>query len=509
MTWYDKLNRSKRSSFINDRRLGRIEISMTSVSSNATRTLVVWVVIATLSGLAAMLTWRWTVATADSATHTLLMQQQLAGWLSAAQDLENGERGYLLTKDESYLDHYRSAKELIDKIHTNLKELVSGNSEQLAMVESIGVTLRQRLAAIEKVIADFSSGNSSASAQAAESTLGLTLMDKLREQIAAAKDQEERLFNQHVDQFQRQSFWLLGAVLATLIASAALAMVALIRERQRTAALEISALTLASTNRMLEDRVKERTEELAVERDHAKVERERAEALLRDVTHRIGNTLALVAGFINLHVRHTSDPVAVKILTGARERVQAIASAQRRISVTNDLDLVRIDTLIPAVMADLVSAASEDRIKLSVNVPPLLAAAQVATSLCVLAQEFVVNSLKHAFGDYDTGEIRVSLKQHGPKGADLVVEDDGLGMPKAVKTEGQEKALEGEGLGTKIAALLTRQFAGEISYEPARASASRPGTRVIVRLTDLDLRPVTEDGNDPVEALSLGLIQSK
>ena len=110
MTWYDKLNRSKRSSFINDRRLGRIEISMTSVSSNATRTLVVWVVIATLSGLAAMLTWRWTVATADSATHTLLMQQQLAGWLSAAQDLENGERGYLLTKDESYLDHYRSAK---------------------------------------------------------------------------------------------------------------------------------------------------------------------------------------------------------------------------------------------------------------------------------------------------------------------------------------------------------------------------------------------------------------
>ena len=370
MTWYDKLNRSKRSSFINDRRLGRIEISMTSVSSNATRTLVVWVVIATLSGLAAMLTWRWTVATADSATHTLLMQQQLAGWLSAAQDLENGERGYLLTKDESYLDHYRSAKESIDKIHTNLKELVSGNSEQLAMVESIGVTLRQRLAAIEKVIADFSSGNSSASAQAAESTLGLTLMDKLREQIAAAKDQEERLFNQHVDQFQRQSFWLLGAVLATLIASAALAMVALIRERQRTAALEISALALASTNRMLEDRVKERTEELAVERDHAKVERERAEALLRDVTHRIGNTLALVAGFINLHVRHTSDPVAVKILTGARERVQAIASAQRRISVTNDLDLVRIDTLIPAVMADLVSAASEDRIKLSVNVPP-------------------------------------------------------------------------------------------------------------------------------------------
>jgi two-component sensor histidine kinase len=251
--------------------------------------------------------------------------------------------------------------------------------------------------------------------------------------------------------------------------------------------------------------VNERTEELAVERDHAKVERERAEALLRDVTHRIGNTLALVAGFINLHVRHTSDPVALKILTGARERVHAIASAQRRINVTNDLDLVRIDTLIPAVMADLVSAASEDRIKLSVDVPPFLVAAQVATSLCVLAQEFVVNSLKHAFDDYETGEIRVSLKTMKPKGAELVVEDDGAGLPDTSKEEeGQEKVPEAEGLGTKIAALLTRQFAGEISYEPMRLNANRPGTRVIVRLTELDLRPVTEAGEDPVAALASG-----
>ena len=475
---------------------------MPSVSSTATRTLVVWVAIATLSGLAAMLTWRWTVATADNATHTLLVQQQLAGWLSAAQDLENGERGYLLTKDESYLKPYQSAKEAIDKIHADLKTLVSGNPEQLAVVESIAVTMHQRLAVIEKAIADFSSGNTSASAQIAETAAGSQVMDRLREQISTASDQEERLFNKHIGQFQNQSFWLLVAVLATLIASAALAMVALLRERQRTAALQTSARALASTNRMLEERVNERTEELAVERDHAKVERERAEALLRDVTHRIGNTLALVAGFINLHVRHTSDPVALKILTGARERVHAIASAQRRINVTNDLDLVRIDTLIPAVMADLVSAASEDRIKLSVDVPPFLVAAQVATSLCVLAQEFVVNSLKHAFDDYETGEIRVSLKVMKPKGAELVVEDDGSGLPDTSKEDDGQDKVEAEGLGTKIAALLTRQFAGEISHEPARAHANRPGTRVIVRLTELDLRPVTEAGEDPVAALA-------
>jgi two-component sensor histidine kinase len=214
------------------------------------------------------------------------------------------------------------------------------------------------------------------------------------------------------------------------------------------------------------------------------------------VTHRIGNTLALAAGFINLHVRHTSDPVVLKTLTGARDRIHAIASAQRRINVTNDLDLVRVDTLIPAVMADLVGAASENRIKLTVDVPPLLAAAQVATSLCVLTQEFVVNSLKHAFEDDEKGHIKVCLKANGTKGAELVVEDDGVGLPDGLAPD-EIPAADAEGLGAKIAALLTRQFGGDIVYEPAKAGSRRPGTRVTVRLTELKLTP-PEEGVAPV-----------
>ena len=172
------------------------------------------------------------------------------------------------------------------------------------MVESIAVTLHQRLAAIEKAIADFSSGKSSASAQVAERASGSPSWTGFANKSPPPTIRKRSCSISILINFSAKSCCS-GALLATLIASAALAMVALIRERQRTAALEISALALASTNRMLEDRVKERTEELAVERDHAKVERERAETLLRHVTHRIGNTLGPLAGFINLHVRHT------------------------------------------------------------------------------------------------------------------------------------------------------------------------------------------------------------
>jgi two-component sensor histidine kinase len=471
---------------------------MGPVSSTATRTLLIWVLIATISGLAAILAWRWTVTTADNATHTLLVRQQLSTWLIAAQDLENRERGYLLTRDESYLRQYQSAKDAVGKIHESLTSLVAGNPEQLEKVDAINVTLRERVALIDQAIADFKSGQASSETLVAESERGRQVMGRLRGMIADAKEQEETLFREHVEQFRSQSFWLLVAVIATLVASAALAVMAIVRERQRIAALEVSSIALASTNRMLEQRVKERTEELAVERDRAKAERERAEALLRDVTHRIGNTLALAAGFINLHVRHTSDPLALKTLTGARDRIHAIASAQRRINVTNDLDLVRVDTLIPAVMADLVGTASENRIKLTVDVPPLLAAAQVATSLCVLTQEFVVNSLKHAFEDDETGHIKVCLKANGTKGAELVVEDDGAGLPDSLAPD-ENSSTDAEGLGAKIAALLTRQFGGEIVYEPAKAGSRRPGTRVTVRLAELKLTPPEKETVSVVE----------
>ena len=140
----------------------------------------------------------------------------------------------------------------------------------------------------------------------------------------------------------------------------------------------------------------------------------------------------------------------------------------------------------------------------------LNAVKQICTEGSLTGQRLCCDGEASGFDDYDTGEVRVSLKRHGPKGADLVVEDDGVGMPNAVKTEGQEKALEKEGLGTKIAALLTRQFAGEISYEPARASAylpRHPGDRPAD-----GPRPEAGSGRrrqDLVEALASGLIQSK
>jgi len=119
---------------------------MASITSSIPRTLAVWVTIAILSGLAAIVAWRWTMTAASGVTHTLLVQQELARWLSAAQDLETGQRGFLLTKDPNYLEPYRAAKQSMGRIHADLTKLVGDNPQQVSTVEAIEKTLQERLA---------------------------------------------------------------------------------------------------------------------------------------------------------------------------------------------------------------------------------------------------------------------------------------------------------------------------------------------------------------------------
>lgn len=447
------------------------------------QTLSVWAAVTAVSGIAAIVAGQWSGASANWVSHTLIVQQQLAKTLSAVQDLEAGQRGYILTGEERYLEPYERAKADLPEIDAVLNRLVSDNPDQLKLIKQIGVDVGQRLQIIDATIASVRSGDVGAARDLVKSGQGKFIMDRVRAAVAQAQVEEHRLFEQRQATYQSQRVWLLGALMAAILGGSGLAIIALMRERDRVSSLEFSSQNLTDLNKSLEERVAARTSELAYERDRAEAERERAEALLRDVTHRIGNTLALVVGFINLHIRHTRDPLSIKTLTGARSRIHAIASAQRRINVTNDLDLVRIDTLISSVMSDLVAASGEEAVSIDVQIQPLLAPAQSATSICVLTQEFVMNSLKHAFPDGRKGEISVSIEKLPESGARLRVVDNGVGMPETENTENGGE----DGLGSKIATLLTRQFNGAIVYERADPDAAHPGTKITVDLPDLKL----------------------
>ena len=68
--------------------------------------------------------------TAKSVAHTHQVLQKLESVLSVIKDGETGQRGYLLTGEDKYLDPYNRAHKLIDDELKDLRGLTKDNANQ-------------------------------------------------------------------------------------------------------------------------------------------------------------------------------------------------------------------------------------------------------------------------------------------------------------------------------------------------------------------------------------------
>src|SRR5690606_32796184 len=72
----------------------------------------------------------------------------------------------------------------------------------------------------------------------------------------------------------------------------------------------------------LRERLKRENEQA---QEEVRLARDRAEAMLREVNHRVGNSLQLVSSFIALQLRHLTDDGARTALKDAQARIEAVA----------------------------------------------------------------------------------------------------------------------------------------------------------------------------------------
>jgi len=73
----------------------------------------------------------------------------------------------------------------------------------------------------------------------------------------------------------------------------------------------------------------------------------------------------------------------------------------------------------------------------------------------------VSNSLKYAFPNGNKGRIEISFKKIKNKTFQLIVQDNGTGLPK------QYDFKNNTSLGHNLVKLLTKQIEGEVSYDRA------------------------------------------
>lgn len=431
------------------------------------------------------------VAADELVMHTMEVQRALTSTFLTLGGAESGLRGFLLTGDEAFFDPHRETTQRLPQQLAQLREMVKDNPVQVANVDEFGALIEQRLATIETALTAHTAGRR-ADAIAALQRSGLPTLNDIRSRIEVATELQQKLLVERQRAAAELRDHFSNAVVMMLLACGVLALFALISVRRYVAAVYESRFRLALQNAQLEQRVQARTEELARAAEEAHRERTRAESLLTDVNHRVGNNLALVSSFLTMQQRAMKNPEAVRALDAARMRVQAIASAHRKLRLGADFATVKANEVLSAVLEDISAGLPPgDLIRIQCQVEPMEINARDAVSLGVLTSELVMNAVKHAFAPGESGEVSVVLAQGANSVPVLEVADDGAGWNEA---PADQPAKETGGLGAKIIDMVARQFGGRPEraprYSPGDSPGERdgrPGTRIRVNLTKLQI----------------------
>lgn len=203
---------------------------------------------------------------------------------------------------------------------------------------------------------------------------------------------------------------------------------------------------------------------------------EQREALLREVNHRVANSLSIVGALARMHARSASEPAVKHALKEMQARITAIAGVHRRLYTSDDVRSVRLDEYLGGLAEELQAAmrAEGREHSIHVRVDPIEVSTDRAVSLGVLVTELVTNAYKYAYPEGGSGEIRLTAVRQDSGEALVVVEDDGVGSSGMAAGE---TASTGSGMGRKIVHAMAANLGSEI-----RLDAEHAGTRVLLRI---------------------------
>lgn len=190
--------------------------------------------------------------------------------------------------------------------------------------------------------------------------------------------------------------------------------------------------------------------------------------LIREVHHRIKNSLQLVQSILFLQARGLANPESKLPLEEAATRIMTIAAVHRRLydggSIAATDAAQYLHSLLNDIKGLLPPSASQRALELDVKAFSL--AVDDITPLGLITTELVTNAIKHG-----KGAIRVSVRRDAEE-VEIAVSDEGPGFPAGFNPAASR------GLGMRIVATLAKRSDGEA----VAVDRSVPFGRIVVKM---------------------------
>lgn len=132
------------------------------------------------------------LASTEWRKHTFEVLAQIEDLFSSLKDVETGQRGYLITGDEAYLEPYQNATRHLPSAYADLRRLTADNAGQQRRLDLLDTEIRDRVAYAKDLIDARKANGFDAALQLVRTGKDKTLMDAARktmgEMIAEEND---------------------------------------------------------------------------------------------------------------------------------------------------------------------------------------------------------------------------------------------------------------------------------------------------------------------------------
>lgn len=416
--------------------------------------------------------------------HTYQVIAQTAIIRDSAKDAEIGERGYLITGDDSLLAPYLQARAALPGELQEFKSLTADNPRQQQRIDEMQKLLDARLALLKRSIELRHAGAGTTQSDLGASATGKSEMDQLRGLGTQMEDEERGLLAVRIRAATRASQRAritvgLASALDFLLLLAALRF--FVRERSLRIASERSAIQLAEAraaaeagaeevrtlNAVLEERVRQRTAELEV------INRE-LEAFSYSVSHDLRAPLRTVDGFSLALQEDYSDAVDatgkdyINRVRGGVQRMGQLIDALLQLSRITRAEINREDFNLTSLTESICANLRQENPgrQLEFRVQPSLTANGDPRLIGVALENLLGNAVKF------TAKIPAAVVEVGwdPDQNGWFVRDNGAGFDmtyadklfNAFNRLHGDKDFRGSGIGLATVARVIRRHQGRI-----------------------------------------------
>jgi len=158
------------------------------------------------------------------------------------------------------------------------------------------------------------------------------------------------------------------------------------------------------------------------------------ETILKEIHHRIKNNFQVVCSVLSLQSQYIQDETVLDMFMETQDRVRAMALIHEKLYKADDVGRMDFKEYLENLVHGLFWSYGTDpnRVKMKINVEDISLGMELTVPCGLIINELVSNSLKHAFPQSweGVGTINIALQKNKDDDIELVVQDNGVGIPK-------------------------------------------------------------------------------